>query len=164
MEALFAKVVQTTKSARETVTSGQSGIELTIADETEPEMLERHIQELFDIICYGFEENVSLAAERGANRAIICIYKSDAMYRRVIPIGDLLVPNEHILTKLSEYEIPSLLIRLRERFNPFMVRVARLDNVIDIKDRENMYCVVIEWDIETPEIVCDQERSDSCVV
>lgn len=142
MNELYQKIVQTTKSRK--VTQDES---LIISDETEKEMLERHINELFDMICYGFEENLTAAADRGSSWAIICIYRTESLHRGIIPIHDHLIVPEHLAQKLTEYSITSLIDRLKAKFDPFMINIKKLRDLITGVDesRDNVYCVMLEW-------------------
>ena len=139
MNELYQKIVQTTKLRQQTV--------IETLDVTEPELLERHINELFDMICYGYEENLSAAAERGSCCAIICLYQIDSKHRGIIPIHDHLVPPEGLGQKLREYDIPSLMDRLKAKFNPFALYVKQIKEVIPNvnEERGNIYCITAEW-------------------
>jgi hypothetical protein len=118
------------------------------SDVTEQELLERHINELFDMICYGYEENLTATAERGSCCAIICLYQHDAKHRGIIPIHDHLVPPESLGQKLKEYDILSLMDRLKAKFDPFTLCVKQIKEVIPnvSEERSNIYCVTAEWD------------------
>jgi hypothetical protein len=147
MNELYHKLVKKTVQKRQDM--------LAIPAETEPNMLERHISEVFDMIIYGFEENLTEAADRGSNIALLCIYKLDSKLRGVIPIHDLLIMNERLKQKLKDYGITSLQDRLKEKFKPFSVNIKRLSDIIQEvdKNRYNIYCITVAWEVESPELV-----------
>jgi hypothetical protein len=147
MNELYHKLVQKTVQKRQDL--------VAIPDETEQNMLTRHISEVFDMIIYGFEENLTEAAERGSNVALLCIYKVDSKLRGVIPMHDLLIMTERLSQKLKDYGIMSLIERLKEKFNPFTINVKQLRDIIQAVDenRSNIYCVTVAWEVETPELV-----------
>ncbi len=147
MNELYQKLVQKTVQKRQDLVS--------IPDETEQNVLERHISEVFDMIVYKFEENLMEAAERGANVSILCLYKVDSKLRSIIPIHELLFMSERLMQKLKDYGISSLLDRLTEKFKPFTIAIKQLRDIIPEVDqkRSNVYCVTVAWDVDTPELV-----------
>jgi hypothetical protein len=151
MDLIYQKIVQTTKNKRSELPSRHESVE--VPDLTESELLERHIVELFDIITDAFEDNVSAAADRGACVAIICIYHINSKHRGIIPIHDMLMPHEHLSNKLRDHNITPLLERLQIKFNPFKICCKSLADAVSLDIGDATRCIVVTWDIETPELV-----------
>lgn len=122
--------------------------ELDISSENERIVLEMHVEEMMELICENYRDNIRAAAERGDSKAIICIYQEESTYRRIINIHKLLNPHKSLFDKYHEYEIPMLMDRLREKFQPFRVEVNPLPN-----NTSNYYAVIVEWILpETQEL------------
>jgi hypothetical protein len=152
MDSLFTRVVQVAKLKR------SEQVQQPESDESEHDMLERHISELFDLITYGYEENIVEAANRGATIALLCIYNTMSKHRGIIPMHGLLVLDEHITTKLNDYGIIGLMERLKTKFTPFRIGVKRLDEAINLGgiSRTNTYAVFVEWDADVQDVVSEQ--------
>jgi len=128
-----------------------------ISEEDERIVLEMHIEEIMELICENYKDNIRVAAERGDTRAILCLYQEKSKYRRVINVHKLLNPHKTLFEKYSLYEIPILMDRLQDMFNPFRVVV----NPLDTNDETKYYTIAVEWTSVAPNTETHDQTNNS---
>lgn len=115
-------------------------------NDDEKHILASHTDEMVNIICENYRDNIRAAAERGDTKAIICLYQEGAKYRKIINIHKLLYPHSALFDKYNTYEITILEERLQEIFHPFQVAVKTLSEIFKNNDIDSSwYAIVVEW-------------------
>lgn len=138
MQNLFEKVVSISNSYNNTALN-------------ESMALENHITEIFDLILENHEENVLLSARSGRKFAIILIWHEKSRKRGIVNISKLFYPHEPLQEKLDEYEIQSLMSRLKDYFLPFTLQIHNLYDFLNnhfnlqLKISLDYYILTINW-------------------
>lgn len=118
--------------------------------ENHARLLKLHVEEVYSMIIDCYEENIMLAASRGATQAYLLIYRASAKVRDIIPLYDIIESNDILDKKFASYEIQPLMDRLCDKFKPFTIKHIKLLDSSEFKsslnsDYDDCYCIIVEW-------------------
>lgn len=117
--------------------------------ENHAHLLKLHVDEVYNMIIECYDENIMLAASRGATQAYLLIYRDLAKVRDIIPLHDIIRSNDILDKKFASYEIQRLMDRICDKFKPFSVKHVKLLDTLHNEDIMDLYvdcyCIIVEW-------------------
>lgn len=119
-------------------------------------ILIRDVQTIYELISSGYKKNIQNAASRGLTYAYLCMYEIGAKYKNHIPIDAHIRPNEQMKLKLLEYNIDSVIDKLKKTLSPFDVEIKLIDEfnerpIIDLCETESESSDLDTPDLDTPD-------------
>lgn len=108
----------------------------TTVSRDHPNFLRQATSELLEKVLDHWETNVEAAASFGHSSAYIFVY-TDAASHYDVPVKFLMCPDERILLKYKEYNIPTIMDQVKEKIKPF--------HAIHIDINGNVHAIQISW-------------------